>query len=231
MQTTSQLRLMSSGNMGQLKRAGKAVLLKVLGTFNAKGVFLVNPNKVTASHGAKLILSLKGKPCQPFMPCQPRISPHNVEVIQAEIHKLEEAGAIRRSTSGWAFNCVVVPKKDNTAPVCQDLRGLNQRLKDFSGGLGDMWGIYDDMHEAQWFTALDLTSGFTQLEIAEEDTFKVAFRDAYSIRYTRLSDGFRLLELAIDMDVLFKHDPRGFCVHGYCDSITAVHAVAYPNSP
>ena len=100
-------------------------------------------------------------------------------MIQSEVAKQFQTGAIRRSTSAWAANCVVVRKKDETARVCQDYRRLNTLLKSDNGGLGDIQNIFDGMKDASCFTSIDLASGFTQLEIAEEDKHKTAFRDAH----------------------------------------------------
>lgn len=90
---------------------------------------------------------------------------------------------------------MVVRKKDGTARVCQDSRGLNALLKNDSGGLGDLPGIFDDMKGAGWYTSIDLASGFTKLEIAEEDKHKTAFRDAYGELWEFNRCGFGLKTL------------------------------------
>lgn len=45
-------------------------------------------------------------------------------VTQSEKTKLKKAGTIRRSHSARSANCVVVIKKDRTAGVCKDFRGM-----------------------------------------------------------------------------------------------------------
>ena len=62
--------------------------------------------------------------------------------------------------------------------VCQDCRGLNVLLESNRVGLGDITSIFENMKGATCFTSIDLASGFTHLEIAEEDKHKTAFRDA-----------------------------------------------------
>ena len=71
----------------------------------------------------------------------------------------------------------MVRKKDGTARVCQDYRGLNTLPKSDSRGLGDIQSIFDGVKGASCFTLIDLASGFTQLEIAEEDKHRTAFRE------------------------------------------------------
>ncbi|CAN0566849.1 unnamed protein product, partial [Laminaria digitata] len=80
----------------------------------------------------------------------------NVRTVQSEVTKRLQSGAIRRSTSAWAANCAVVRKKDGTARICQDYRGLNALLKADSGGLGDIQSIFDGMKGAGCFTSIDL---------------------------------------------------------------------------
>lgn len=73
--------------------------------------------------------------------------------------------------------CVVVRKKGGTVRIGQDFRGLNALLK--TGNGGDLVGIAGIFDGAGYFPSTDLALGFTQLDIAEDDTHKTAFRDAY----------------------------------------------------
>ena len=79
--------------------------------------------------------------------------------------------------------------------MCQDYRALNMLLKSDSGGLGDIQSIFDGMKGAGCFTSIDLASGFTQLEIAEEDKHKTAFRDAHGTLWELNRCGFGLKTL------------------------------------
>ena len=69
-------------------------------------------------------------------------------MIHGEVTKQFHTGAICKSTSAWAADCVVVRKNDGTAMVCQDYRGLNTLLKSDRGGLGDIQSIFDAREEA-----------------------------------------------------------------------------------
>ena len=60
-------------------------------------------------------------------------------MIQSETARQFQTGAICRSTSAWAADCVLFRKKDGTARVYQDYRGLKPLLKSGSGGLGDIY--------------------------------------------------------------------------------------------
>ena len=185
----------SEANMGQLSQGCKSDLLELLREYRDRGLFPANPKVVPACHGAKLRLPLTREDCTPYAAKQRRYSPEEETMIQSEVTKQYQTGAIRRSTSAWAANCVVVRKKDGTARVCQDYRGLNASLKSDSGGLGDIQSIFDGMKGASCFTSIDLASGFTQLEIAEEDKHKTAFRDAHGTLWELNRCGFGLKTL------------------------------------
>ena len=185
----------AEANMGQLSQGCKSDLLELLREYRDRGLFPANPKVVPACHGAKLRLPLTREDCTPYAAKQRRYSPEEETMIQSEVTKQFQTGAIRRSTSAWAANCVVVRKKDGTARVCQDYRGLNASLKSDSGGLGDIQSIFDGMKGASCFTSIDLASGFTQLEIAEEDKHKTAFRDAHGTLWELNRCGFGLKTL------------------------------------
>ena len=97
---------------------------------------------------------------------------------------------IRASVSHWAAQCLYVRKKDGTLRLCIDWRVLNKLLVSDGGGLGDMLTIFDELKGKRYFTQLDLASGFHQIEIAEKDRHKTAFRDADGLLYEFTRAGF-----------------------------------------
>ena len=68
-------------------------------------------------------------------------------------------------------------KKAGTLGLCIDWRALNEQLVVDSGGLGDIQTIFDGLKGKKFFTQIDLASGYHQVEIAEKDKYKSAFRD------------------------------------------------------
>ena len=55
--------------------------------------------------------------------------------------------------------------------------------------------IFDGLKGKRYFTQLDLASGFHQIEIAEKDRYKTAFRDADGLLYEFTREGFGLTVL------------------------------------
>ena len=164
-------------NIAQTSVPVKEALIRALEKY--RHVFPVNPKIVPACNRAKLQLPLINNSCTPHASIQRRYSPEETVMIQSEVAKQQKEGTLRRSQSAWAANCVVVAKKDGTVRVCRDYRGLNALLEFNGGGLANIASIFDYMKGAPCFTPIDLVSGFNQLEIAEEDKHKTAFRDAH----------------------------------------------------
>ena len=95
-------------------------------------------------------------------------------------------------------------------------------MKSDSGGLGDIEGIFDRLHGAKYFTAVDLASGFFQIEIAEEDKHKTAFRDADGKlwEYNRCGFGLKILPAAFAGYVARALGPlKGKGVENWLDDI------------
>ncbi len=99
----------------------------------------------------------------------------NREVIREQIRDMEKAKVIRPSCSPWASPVVLVPKKDGTLRFCVDFCKVNAITKKDSFPLPLMSEVLDSLGNAKYFSSMDLTSGYWNIKIREEDVPKTAF--------------------------------------------------------
>src|SRR6185295_18678076 len=102
-------------------------------------------------------------------------SPQGEQIISEEVQRMLEAGIIRPSSSPWCFPVVLVKKKNGKTRVCNDYRRLNQVTKLDSYPLPLIQEIFDALHGAQFFSTLDCTSGYWQIEVFPAHQEKTAF--------------------------------------------------------
>ena len=94
---------------------------------------------------------------------------------EAEIQKMADEGIIEPSTSPWCSPIVMASKKDGSIRFCLDFRKLNSfTLKD-SKPLPRIDDTLDALSGSEWFSTMDLKSGFWQVGLSEKDRPKTAF--------------------------------------------------------
>ena len=84
-------------------------------------------------------------------------------------------GIIRKSESSFASPVVVVKKKDQSSRVCVDYRKLNQLTITDPVPMTSSEDLLQALSTAKYFSKLDLTKGFWQIGMHEEDIHKTAF--------------------------------------------------------
>ncbi|GBO29548.1 Retrovirus-related Pol polyprotein from transposon 412 [Araneus ventricosus] len=91
------------------------------------------------------------------------------------VQEMVDNGIIEESSGPWASPIVLVKKKDGSTRFCVDYRKLNEISKKDSYPLARIDDTLDALNGSQWFTTLDLKSGYWQVEVRPEDREKTAF--------------------------------------------------------
>ena len=104
-----------------------------------------------------------------------RIPIHLQGEVNNMISEMLKADIIRPSESPWASSVVLVKKKDGSLRFCVDYRRLNSVTKKDSYPLPRIDDTIDALAGSQWFSTLELASGYWQVEVDPEDRAKTAF--------------------------------------------------------
>lgn len=149
------------------------------------------------------------------------------DFVNSEVKQLLDNGIIRPSRSPYNNPIWVVDKKGvdelghKKKRMVIDFRKLNEKTVSDKYPIPNISAILANMGEAQYFTTLDLKSGFHQIELAERDREKTAFSvNNGKYEFCRLPFGLKnapsIFQRAID-DVL--RDEIGKTCHVYVDDV------------
>nr|CAH7734904.1 unnamed protein product [Callosobruchus chinensis] len=117
--------------------------------------------------------------------------------VQRQIQGMLDQGIIRESNSAWSSPIWVVPKKLDASGqkkwrIVIDYRKLNEKSLGDRYPLPNITDLLDKLGRCQYFTTLDLASGFHQIEMAEEDIQKTAFNTENGhYEFTRMPFGLK----------------------------------------
>lgn len=104
-----------------------------------------------------------------------RIPPTQWQAVKDHIKQLMDSKVIRESSSPYASPIVLVQKKTGELRMCVDYRQLNAKTRKDAYPLPRIEESLDALSGAQWFSTLDLASGYNQVAVAESDKPKTAF--------------------------------------------------------
>jgi hypothetical protein len=108
-----------------------------------------------------------------------RMAPTELAELKTQIAELLQRGFIRPSSSPWGALVLFVTKKDGSMRMCIDYRSLNEVTIKNKYPLPRIDDLFDQLQGAQYFSKIDLRSGYHQLRVKEEDIQKTAFVTRY----------------------------------------------------
>ncbi|GJT60952.1 reverse transcriptase domain-containing protein [Tanacetum coccineum] len=108
-----------------------------------------------------------------------RLGPSELEELSRQLKELQDKGFIRPSSSPWGSPVLFVKKKDGSFRMCIDYRELNKLTVKNRYPLPRINDLFDQLQGSQFFSKIDLRSGYHQLRVHEDDIPKTAFRTRY----------------------------------------------------
>ena len=113
------------------------------------------------------------------------------EESEKQIKEMLENGVIKPSTSPWSSPIVLV-QKNGDMRFCVDYCKLNEITVSDSHPLPLISDLLDSVKDAQYFSLLDLRSGYWQIPVAPEDRAKTAFVTQNGLyEFTRMPFGLK----------------------------------------
>ena len=112
--------------------------------------------------------------------------------IKAELERIVRLGVIKPITepTDWVNQIVVGRKPNGKLRMCLDPRDLNRAIKRHHFKLPTAEELFAEMKGAKYFTKLDTSSGYWQIQVDEESSKLLTFATPFGrYRYKRLPFG------------------------------------------
>ncbi|GJY90058.1 putative reverse transcriptase domain-containing protein [Tanacetum coccineum] len=107
------------------------------------------------------------------------LAPSELEELSGQLKELQDKGFIRPSSSSWGALMLFIKKKNGSFRMCIDYRELNKLTVKNRYPLPKIDDLFDQLQRSQFFSKIDIRSGYYQLRVHEDDIPKTAFRTRY----------------------------------------------------
>ena len=161
-------------NMGDIKMTEKErkVILSLFIEF--QDVFSKHPNDLGQTSLVEHRINTSDE--IPITRPDRRVPPNIIPEVKHVLENWLKEGVIEPSDSPYASQMVIVRKRSGEIRVCVDYRGLNKKTFKDAFPLPRIEECIDSLHGAKYFCSLDLTQGYLQIKMNDDDKHKTAFR-------------------------------------------------------
>nr|GEU41202.1 putative reverse transcriptase domain-containing protein [Tanacetum cinerariifolium] len=108
-----------------------------------------------------------------------RLAPYELEDLSGQLKELQDKGFIRPSSWPWEALVLFAKKNDGSFRMCIDYKELNKLTIKNRYLLHRIDDLFDQLQRSQFFSQVDLKSGYHQLRVHEDDIPKTVFRTRY----------------------------------------------------
>ena len=115
-----------------------------------------------------------------------RLSPEKKAILKAEVQELLRKGVIEESDSPWAFNAVLVKKKDGSNRMCIDFRALNKVTERDHYPMPRIDDLLHASGKAAVFSSIDLRWVYWLIPLRAEDRPKAVFITPFGLYQWRV---------------------------------------------
>ncbi|GJZ74259.1 retrotransposon protein, putative, ty3-gypsy subclass [Tanacetum coccineum] len=146
--------------------------------------------------------------------------------LSSQLRELQDKGFIRPSSSPWGASILFMKKKDGSFMMCIDYRELNKLTIKNRYPLPMIDDLFDQLQGSQYFSNINLRSGYHQLRVHEENISKTAFRTRYeNFEFTVMPFGLT------NAPTFFRNVINGDGIHVDPSKIQAVKNWEAPRTP
>jgi hypothetical protein len=96
--------------------------------------------------------------------------------LNRQLKDIVEVGLIRPNYSEFGLPILFARKADGSLCMCIDYRGLNEVTRKDAYPLPRVDDTLDELKDANFYTHLDLASGFWQVRVRDKDIHQTAFQ-------------------------------------------------------
>ena len=98
-----------------------------------------------------------------------RVNLEETKEIQRQVQQLIDNGHVRERLSPCVIPVILVPKKDGSFRLCSNCRPINAITVRYRHPIPRLDDMFDELSGANFFSKIDLKSGYYQIRIQEGD--------------------------------------------------------------